>query len=161
MYKITWDKETGGVMLNMKMTNDALGVSPRPVFYEELDMLGMDKLGWSYPHCKEPLIWAINKQYFYRGNPCFSVKGANIYDTPTVELREGIGNDMTLQPVDVARMIEKNNEPMFLLESEAIEFIRDTYLTYSRTKKNPETAVDYEALALRAEKKTKRKMAIV
>lgn len=161
MYKITWDKETGGVLLNLKVTSDALGLSPRPVFYEELDMLGMDKLGWRYPHCKEPLLWAINKQYFYRGILCFNVKGANIYDASTVELHEGVSKDMTLQPVDVARMIEKNSEPMFLLENEAIEFIRDTYLTYSRTKKNLETAIDYEALALRTEKKTKRKMAIV
>jgi hypothetical protein len=37
MYKIEWDKKTGGVLL----TSKALGVDttllPRPVFFEELD----------------------------------------------------------------------------------------------------------------------------
>ena len=62
MYKITWDKETGGVLLNQKVVEGALGVSPRPVFYEELDMLRLDEMGWKYPHCKEPIMWAVNKQ---------------------------------------------------------------------------------------------------
>lgn len=51
-----------------------LGVSPRPVFYEELDLLGLDKFGWEYPHCHEPLLWAVNKQYYYRGEFVFEAK---------------------------------------------------------------------------------------
>ena len=54
MYKITWDKETGGVLLHTRIVDGTLGVSPRPVFFEELDLLGLDKLGWKYPHCEEP-----------------------------------------------------------------------------------------------------------
>ena len=84
MFKIIWDKETGGVRLQSHFTSDALTVSPRPVFFEELDMLGLDKLGWQYPRCQEPLLWACNKQYFYRGVLAFDIKGANIYDDPTV-----------------------------------------------------------------------------
>ena len=80
MFKIIWDKESGGVWLQSHFTSDALTVSPRPVFFEELDMLGLDKLGWQYPRCQEPLLWACNKQYFYRGVLVFDVKGANIYD---------------------------------------------------------------------------------
>ena len=38
MYKITWDKETGGVLLHSRIVEGTLGVSPRPVFYEELDL---------------------------------------------------------------------------------------------------------------------------
>ncbi len=83
MYKITWDKETGGVLLNQKVVQDALPYSPRPVFWEELDLLKLNELGWSYPHCEEPLMWAINKQYFYRGELLFEAKGANMYDVKT------------------------------------------------------------------------------
>ena len=43
MYKITWDKETGGVQLHSRIVEGTLGVSPRPVFFEELDLLGLDK----------------------------------------------------------------------------------------------------------------------
>lgn len=67
MYKITWDKETGGVQLHSRIVEGTLGISPRPVFFEELDLLGLDKLGWTYPHTKEPIMWAVNKQYWYRG----------------------------------------------------------------------------------------------
>ena len=65
MYKVTWDKDVNGVRLHSRIVEGVLGTSPRPVFYEELDLLGLDKLGWKYPHCEEPLLWAINKQYWF------------------------------------------------------------------------------------------------
>jgi phosphoadenosine phosphosulfate reductase len=40
MYKVEWDKETGGVILNNRITDQTLGIAPRPVFFEELDLLG-------------------------------------------------------------------------------------------------------------------------
>ena len=43
MYKITWDKETGGVLLHSRIVDGTLGVSPRPVFFEELDLLKLDE----------------------------------------------------------------------------------------------------------------------
>jgi hypothetical protein len=49
MYKITWDKETGGVLLHSRIVEGTLGVSPRPVFFEELDLLKLNELGWSTP----------------------------------------------------------------------------------------------------------------
>lgn len=161
MNKVVWDKQTGGVLLQSLVTKETLGVSPRPVFYEELDLLGLDKAGWKYPRCQEPLMWSCNKQYFYRGDLLFEAKGANIYDSATVVLAEGV-QPMKLKPVDMTRMLEKNREAMFLLESEAIEFIRDTYETYTRaTKAHDQNVVDYEQLAERQQKKTKQKMAVI
>lgn len=43
MYKITWDKETGGVKLHSRIVEGTLGTSPRPVFWEELDLLKLNK----------------------------------------------------------------------------------------------------------------------
>ena len=164
MYKITWDKETGGVQLHTRVVEDTLGISPRPVFYEELDLLGLDKLGWNYPKCQEPLLWAINKQYWYRGELMFEAKGANIYDAAKVVFQEGC-EKMKLVPVNMKKMLDRNREIMFVIESEAIEFIRDTYTSYVQAKKSVEKVksnqLDYEALADRMEKKAKRKMAIV
>lgn len=62
MYKIEWDKETGGVLLSSKVSKETLGISPRPVWFEELDLLGLDKLGYVYPQSEAPLMWAVNKQ---------------------------------------------------------------------------------------------------
>lgn len=164
MYKITWDKETGGVLLHSRIVDGTLGFSPRPVFYEELDLLKLNQLGWDYPHCEEPLMWAINKQYFYHGDIVFEVKGANIYDEATVLLQPGF-ETMKLKPINVKKMLAKNKEYMFLLESEAIEFIHETFTQYASARKSvakiAANQLDYEALAQKVEKKQKQKMAIV
>lgn len=164
MYKIEWDKETGGVILNTRVTNETLGIAPRPVFYEELDLLGLDKLGWTYPHTEAPLMWAVNKQYYYRGQRIFEAKGANIYSKPTLEFCKDIA-PMDLQPVDMKSMLAKTSDLMFVLENEAIEFIRDTFTAYSRVNRTFDKAdsnqLDFEALAAKAEKKQKQKMAVV
>ena len=164
MYKITWDKETGGVLLHSRIVEGTLGTSPRPVFWEELDLLKLNELGWKYPHSEEPLLWAINKQYWYRGELVFEAKGANIYDEATVVFQPGM-EALKLKPVNVKKMLENSKEYMFLLESEAIEFIHETYIQYAGARKSVQSVaanqLDYEALAARAEKKSKTKMAIV
>jgi len=165
MYKITWDSETGGVKLHSRIVEGTLGISPRPVFWEELDLLKLDKMGWKYPHSEEPLMWAINKQYWYRGELLFEAKGANIYDEAKVEPSKGWKDNMKLVPVNVKKMLDKCKEYMFLLESEAIEFIHETFEQYAGARKSVKDVaanqLDYEALALKAEKKSKTKMAIV
>ncbi|MFA6831992.1 MAG: phosphoadenosine phosphosulfate reductase family protein [Bacteroidaceae bacterium] len=164
MYKITWDKETGGILLHSRIVEGTLGVTPRPVFWEELDLLKLDKLGYQYPHCQEPLMWAINKQYYYKGEFCFEAKGANIYDPATIIIQTG-KEGMSLQPVNIKIMLMRCQEYMFLLESEAIEFIRETYIQYARVRKNiadiSSNRLDYESLAKRIELKSKKKMVIV
>lgn len=164
MSKIEWDIKTGGVVLKRHISKETLSVSPRPVFYEELDLLKMEELGWKYPRCKEPLLWACNKQYFYRGQFVFETKGANVYDAPTVVFQKDCEN-LKLKPVDVDAMLKKNFDEMFLIESEAIEFIRKQYLKYANASNTRKAAkaneLDFEMLAAMAEKKMKKKMAIV
>lgn len=78
MFKVVWDKENNGVRLTMAPpSGEALNVCPRPVFWEELDFLGLDRLGWTYPHCKEPLLWACDRRYFYRGDVVLEIHGGN------------------------------------------------------------------------------------
>lgn len=164
MFKIIWDKETGGVLLTPLITKETVNVVPRPVFFEELDLLGLKSFGWNYPECKEPLLWACNKDYFYRGEFVFDVKGANVYDKAIVTLEQGKEN-LTLTPINVPLMLEKTKEQMFLCESEAIEFIRETYDIYTGANKLSEkfaaNKLDFEILKERTEKKTKQKMAII
>lgn len=164
MYKITWDKETGGVLLHSRIVDGTLGISPRPVFWEELDLLNLNELGWKYPHTEEPLLWAINKQYWYQGELMFEAKGANVYDAATIIFQPG-KNNVELNPIDVKKMLKCNAEFMFLLESEAIEFIRETFIQYAGAWKSvakvAANQLDYETLAKRMEAKIKKKMAIV
>ena len=164
MYKITWDKETGGVQLHPRIGEGTRGISPRPVFFEELDLLGLDKLGWTYPNSEAPIMWAVNKQYWYRGVRLFDAKGANIYSKPTLEMQPGV-EPMPLEAVDVRAMLRRTSNLMFVLENEAIEFIRDTYLVYARANRTYEKAdanrLDFEAMAARVARKSKRSMAVV
>lgn len=153
------------MLLTPKVTKDTLGISPRPVWFEELDLLGLDKLGYTYPRVEAPLMWAINKQYFYRGELMFEAKGANIYDAPSLIFQKG-KESAVLEPVDMDLMLHRNKDEMFLIENEAIEFIRDTYTAYAGVNRAHDTikanqGIDYEALAERAEKRTKQKMAVV
>ncbi len=41
MYKIKWDPEINGILLDDKIQKEI--VPPRPVFHEELDLLGFEK----------------------------------------------------------------------------------------------------------------------
>lgn len=152
------------MQLHSRIVEGTLGISPRPVFFEELDLLGLDKLGWSYPHAIEPIMWAVNKQYWYRGVHLFDAKGANIYTKPTLEMQPGI-EAMSLEPVDVKTMLRRTSDLMFVLENEAIEFIRDTYMAYAKVNKTYDKAdankLDFEAMAARVEKKSKQRMAVV
>ncbi|WP_231294686.1 hypothetical protein [Prevotella histicola] len=160
MYKITWDKETGGVLLHSRIVDGTLGISPRPVFWEELDLLKLNELGWKYPHTEEPLLWAINKQYWYQGELMFEAKGANVYDAATIIFQPGKDN-VELNPIDVKKMLKRNAEFMFLLESEAIEFIRETFIQYAGARKSvakvAANQLDYETLAKRMEAKIKKR----
>jgi 3'-phosphoadenosine 5'-phosphosulfate sulfotransferase (PAPS reductase)/FAD synthetase/ferredoxin len=109
-------------------------------------------------------LWACNKQYFYRGKFVFEVKGANIYDAPTVLLQPDAHN-LKLKSVDTKAMLERCKDEIFLLESEAIEFIRGIYVQYSSARESVERVkanqMDYEALVTKLEKQTKQKMAII
>ncbi|MFW5544815.1 MAG: hypothetical protein ACOCN0_05945 [Prevotella sp.] len=164
MYNIIWDIETGGVALHSRRVEGTLGTSPRPVFWEELDLLKLNELGWIYPHSEAPLLWAINKQYWYRGELVFEAKGASIYHDAKIEFQPG-KEQLNLQPIDMDKMLKRCNEYMFLLESEAIEFIRETYLQYVGARKSvnrvPANQINFDELVKSVEKKTKKRMAIV
>lgn len=163
MFKVIWDKEINGVLLTTKGNGDVLNVSPRPVYYEELDLLGFNK-NWKYPKSNEPLLWALDRRYFYKGEFVAEVKGGNIFDDPTIDIKE-IGIGLKLEPIRISEVVERNKKLMFLLEHEAIEFIEQTYRTYSlkkiRKKAKANEDVDWTALAEKIEKNTGVKHAVV
>ena len=161
MFKITWDKENNGVLLTMKSSDEALNVSPRPVFFEELDLLGLNK-HWKYPKSNEPLLWACDRRYFYRGELVLEAKGGNIYDDPQLVFT-GTGKKLSLKPIDIELLCKKNETTMFLLEYEAMEFINTQYRRYrpNAAQKTVNENVDFQQLAEIQEKKLKAKMAVV
>lgn len=162
MFKVVWDAKYNGVRLTMSAAGEALKVSPRPVFWEELDLLGLNKMGWIYPHVDEPLLWACDRRYFFKGQFVLEVKGGNIFDTPTVITQDGF-ESLTLSSVDMKKLRERNEDSMFIIEHEAMDFINQTYRRYKNIRKvateNPD--IDFQSLAAHLEKKTKQEHVVV
>ena len=127
MFKIKWDKEINGIFLTDK-TNDEVINPPRPVFYEELDLLGFDRY-WSYPKSQKPLLWAIGRRYYYKGLMVAEAKGGNLFQSPSIVISEE-GNKLSLKPISIEKIVEKNKKALFVLENEAMDFVEHTYRVY-------------------------------
>ncbi|HPU43868.1 MAG TPA: phosphoadenosine phosphosulfate reductase family protein [Dictyoglomaceae bacterium] len=126
MFEIEWDTESGGILLVDSSTNSFS--PPRPVFYEELDLLGFSEF-WDYPKVEEPLLWNTGRRYYYKGKLVASAKGGGIFEKPKIKLEDGY-KKLSLEPVDVELMVEKNLKALEVLENEAIDFIQDTFKKY-------------------------------
>lgn len=162
MFKIVWDRPHNGVILTMSSAGEALGIAPRPVFYEELDLLGLNHMGWVYPHSDAPLLWACERRYFYCGVLVMEVRGGNLFDAPEVFITPE-GKNIILTPIDVYYLCDKNSDTMFLIEHEAMEFINGTFRQYKGITKASQTNpdIDFQALAARLGKKTGEKQVVV
>lgn len=128
MYKIKWDKENNGILLTDKIDKKEAIAPPRPVFFEELDLLGFNKY-WGYPKDQSPLLWAIGRRYFYNGEMVAEAKGGNIFEAPEIVIADG-GNNIIIEPVDVESLVAKNEEALFTLENEAMDFVEHSYKIY-------------------------------
>lgn len=124
-----WDAETGGLLLatsELKMSKE-----PRPVYSQELDILGFDKY-WLYPKSDEvPLMWAEGNNYVYRGRVVAQTKGGSPFDAPQIALlNEPEPKGEYLKPVDIDAMISKNSVIMEQWVNETIKKIENIYVKY-------------------------------
>lgn len=84
MYSYTYDKTTGGLLLNSSPTG--FSKEPRPVFAAELDMLGFDQY-WTYDKQMDlPYMWAEANSYYYRGALVAKLKGGNFNTAPEIQV---------------------------------------------------------------------------
>ena len=130
MYKYEFDAETGGILL----TNSEIFLSnePRPVWAQEMNILGFQNF-WKYENQNElPYLWAEAGNYFYRGKKIAVVKGGALYEKPQLEIIEegGLPKGETLLPVDLPKMIEKNFELMENLRQSTVKRIFNYWKRY-------------------------------
>lgn len=136
MYCYTYDKQTGGILLNENHLQ--FSKEPRPVYSREMDILGFDKR-WKYENQDDaPYMWAESNAYWYRGDLVAKTHGGSLYDLPTVEYTtDEDGNAILpegerLEPVDIPAMVEKNAVLISVLEQSTIQKIYDVYRRYRK-----------------------------
>lgn len=101
----------------------------RPVFKEELDFFEMYKY-WDYPDTSAPLLWAEGiRKYVLNGEVIAEAKGGSFYEKPTIIVKNL--NIKNLTPINVSKLLDVNSSIMQGLIQHSIEFIYDTYHTYS------------------------------
>lgn len=127
MYKIKWDTNNNSILLDDKSSEKESIVPPRPVFFEELDLLGFDK-HWEYPKSEAPLLWSVGRRYYYHGKLVAEAKGGDIYEAPELEIH----HHGRLEPIDIDLVIEKNKDAIFKLENEAMDFVEHIHKVYKK-----------------------------
>jgi len=123
VYKVCWDPESKGVLLTLTDIENSMDGTVRPVFYEELDLLGLDRY-WQYPHADGPLLWAKGRHYFYDCQEVATVEGGGYFVKPNVVVKL---EDLSLEPVDVNLMVEKNKTFINGLTEKAMRFVEQKY----------------------------------
>lgn len=126
MYAYEWDNDTGGYKLTGRL--EGLAKDIRPVFFEELEFLGLDKtFGWRFPKSKEPLCWAEGRRYFYRGELVAETQGGNLFDLPALK---NVAPNLRLSPVDMQAMLATNEDIMNGLIQRTLKDIYATFKAY-------------------------------
>ena len=129
MYAYEWDPETGGLLLKSNPAD--FSKEPRPVYYQELDILGFDKY-WNYTKDDSfPYMWAEANNYFYRGRKVALTKGGSFCHAPEIQLIDDPEPDgAPLRFVDIPQMVEKNHVILDSLVQETIKQVYNTYKKY-------------------------------
>lgn len=136
MYSYTYDKKTGGLLLNY--TPSGFSKEPRPVYAPELDVLGFDK-HWKYDKQTDyPYMWAEANRYFYRGTLVAKLKGGDTYTAPEIIIpldEDGKpvmpeSDGLALRPVDIAAMVKANQEMLEIIEQSTVKKIVAIYAKY-------------------------------
>ena len=136
MYSYTYDKITGGILLNSSPTG--FSKEPRPVYASELDILGFDKY-WKYDkQTDSPYMWAEANQYYYRGILVAKLKGGNTFTVPEIVIPDGDDGKpiipepegLSLRPVDIGAMVEANRHMLEIIEQSTVKKILAIYAKY-------------------------------
>jgi len=130
MYSYSFDEATGGIKLNSTPTN--FSKEPRPVYAEEMKILGFDKY-WKFDNQNDiPYMWAESNAYWYRGVQLAKISGGDLYNAPTlIPTKNGDVlvplEGKTLEPIDIAQMCKDNDALMTIVVDSTVKKIIKEY----------------------------------
>lgn len=117
-----------GILLSEYIEEKDAINSPRPVYVDELKMLGIDEQ-IVLPTENVPVCWEIDHKYYYCGSVIAETSGGNIYQTPTVKIMDDAVGKF-LMPIDIELLWKRNENALSTLENEAMDFINEQYEKY-------------------------------
>ena len=124
MYDYIWDSATGGYLLTTH-TGRFVANEIRPVFAEEMTLLGMNERFRYEINETRPYMWAQKNSYYYRGEKVAQSNNMRYGQPINIEyFFEGIKE---IEPVDVIRMIEKNRNIMQAVVSDSKRRTKELY----------------------------------
>lgn len=132
MYSYTFDTATGGIILNSSPSR--FSKEPRPVYAEEMDLLGFGNY-WKYEKQNDaPYMWAESNAYWYRGTQIAKTKGGCLYAAPeliinsdAIHTNPDFAPGTELTPIDLDAMCAKNKDLLAVAEDAAVKRIVKEY----------------------------------
>ena len=118
MFRVKWDPMNNGILLSEYIEEKDAINSPRPVYVDELKMLGIDEQ-IVLPTENVPVCWEIDHKYYYCGSVIAETSGGNIYQTPTVKIMDDAVGKF-LMPIDIELLWKRNENALSTLENEAM-----------------------------------------
>lgn len=131
MYSFDWNAKTGGYVLNTKSAR-FVASEIRPVFAEELKLVGFDAHFKFDANETRPICWAKQNLYLYRGEEIARLEKTQYGRplSPVFAAKKGT----VLKPVDVEAMLadEKNRALMDALVADTLKRLKEMFDQYAR-----------------------------
>ena len=132
MFNTEWVKKENLVKLVDSLEDETINANfPRPVYSDELALLGFDQ-HFKFPKKKGvPICWAVERRYFYHGDLIAVAKSADLYHPPVLTFYTD--KYKALYPINLERLVEINKDKLFVIENEAMDFIKSIYEKYHKS----------------------------
>lgn len=134
MYSYEWDKRTGGYRLTMQ-TGKFVASEVRPVFAEELTLLGLTARLTFDSDERKPLMWAKQNVYIYRSEEIAKLHKSHHGDPLDIEWKGTFSEEKgkkKLSPVNIESMLENNRNIMAGLVADTLKRIKEMYDAYAK-----------------------------
>lgn len=102
-----------------------LVATPRIVYSDELRLLGFQEAFIIPEGDKIPVCWAIDRNYYYKGDLIAAVKSVNIFKKPVMKFFNE--KHKRLWPINVEKLLEINRDSMYVLENESRDYVKRIY----------------------------------
>ena len=142
MYSYEWDKRTHGYRLTTQ-TGKFVASEIRPVFAEEIKLVGLDTRLIFDPTERRPFLWAKQNIYLHRGEEIAKLHKVRYGKPLDIEWKgplqpecipgedAGIPKKLKLTPVDVDAVALKNRDIMAALVADTLKRIKEMYDAYA------------------------------